>query len=273
MIEVMKGPLHLEGLREITEAQRAGFRENGHLLTHGLFSGGEIDGVRRSIGNALKKHRLEKRRPAEKDSRGKAFLRMKNLWSVDEGVRQLVLSQRVAGIAASLLGVGNVRLYHDQAVFREPGAGPTPWHQDQYYWPLDTPHTVTLWIPLTDLTIDMGMITFASGSHTKGLVFAENTSDDSDHRLKKYIKEHRFPITRAAGMRAGDATWHYGATIHHTLANDSDRMREVMTVIYMADGARITNPKNKWQVSDRANWLMDLPTGRLAASALNPLLL
>ena len=74
-------------------------------------------------------------------------------------------------------------------------------------------------------------------------------------------------------MRAGDATWHYGNTIHCAPGNDSDKMREVMTIIYMADGARITEPKHAAQNNDWNTWLMGLPPGRLAASALNPLVL
>ena len=37
----------------------------------------------------------------------------------------------------------SVRLYHDQALFKEAGGGITPWHQDQHYWPLDTDRTIT----------------------------------------------------------------------------------------------------------------------------------
>ena len=58
---------------------------------------------------------------------------------------------RFAGVAAALLGVDGVRLYHDQALFKEPGGGPTPWHQDQVYWPLATDRTITMWMPLVDL--------------------------------------------------------------------------------------------------------------------------
>ena len=58
-----------------------------------------------------------------------------NLWAVDDAVKQFTLAKRFAKIAADLLGVDKVRLYHDQALYKEPGGGFTPWHQDQYYWP------------------------------------------------------------------------------------------------------------------------------------------
>ncbi len=51
-------------------------------------------------------------------------------------------------------------------------------------------------------------------------------------------------------MKAGDATWHYGFTIHNAPGNNADITREVMTVIYVADGAHITQPQHKWQEND-----------------------
>lgn len=41
-----------------------------------------------------------------------------------------------------------MRLYHDQALNKEPGGGYTPWHCDQYYWPVQSDKIVTAWVPL-----------------------------------------------------------------------------------------------------------------------------
>ena len=43
-----------------------------------------------------------------------------------------------------------------------------------------------------------------------------------------------------------------------------------MTIIYFADGARVTEPDNKNRVSDLQKWLPGLKPGDLAASAINP---
>lgn len=69
------------------------------------------------------------------------------------------------------------------------------------------------------------------------------------------------------------ATWHYGYTIHKAPGNRSGITREVMTIIYVADGAKITEPKNKWQEDDHRTWLMSLPVGSLVGSELNPAIL
>jgi ectoine hydroxylase-related dioxygenase (phytanoyl-CoA dioxygenase family) len=254
----------------ITAAQAAAFHENGHILTPGILDAEEMAVYRDVINQAALQYNTEKRDMEERDTYGKAFLQIMNLWEVDEAVKQYTLAKRMAGIAADLLGVDNVRIYHDQALFKEPAGGPTPWHQDQYYWPLDTPNTVTMWMPLVDIDVDMGMLTFATGSHKKGVVFDYEISDESEQEYEKYVKDNGFLIARSATMKAGDATWHYGNTIHSAPGNKSGIMREVMTIIYMADGARVAEPKNTWQINDRERWLMNTPVGELAASEINP---
>jgi ectoine hydroxylase-related dioxygenase (phytanoyl-CoA dioxygenase family) len=72
-------------------------------------------------------------------------------------------------------------------------------------------------------------------------------------------------------MKAGDATFHYGWTLHGAPANATDRPREAMTVIWYADGARVTEPDNFNRRRDLERWMPGLKPGDLAASELNPL--
>lgn len=262
----------LDDVRDISTAQRDEFRDNGHLLVRGLLQQPEIAVFRTLILEVVKKQSREKRKLPDRGIYGRMFGQLVNLWRVDEGVRQMVLSKRLARVAADLLGVAKVRIYHDHALFKEAGGRATYWHQDQYYWPLDTADTITMAMPLVDQSIEMGMFVFASGSHKNGTLWDPKLSVEPDSLYRKYVKENQFPLTYAAGMRAGDATWHYGNTVHHTLANESDRRREMMTITYMADGARVTQPTHKAQAQELHAWLYNLPPGRLAASELNPLL-
>ncbi|AMR28872.1 phytanoyl-CoA dioxygenase [Hymenobacter psoromatis] len=263
----------LAEIEPLAAAQIQEFRTLGHTLTRGVLSPAEVAAYRAVIEQAADRYNTEARPLAARDTYGKAFLQIMNLWRADEDVRRFVLARRFAQLAADLLGVENVRIYHDQALFKEPGGGPTPWHQDQYYWPVDTTNTITMWMPLVDIDVAMGMLTFASGSHHQGEVFDYEISDDSAAAYEDYVRAQGFPIAQAATMRAGDATWHYGNTIHQAPGNASAQMREVMTIIYVADGARVVAPAHKWQHNDHAKWLRHLPAGELVASELNPLVL
>lgn len=257
----------------ISDEQKAEFWQNGYILLRGVANSEDIKRFQPAIGKAGYEHNTETRNLEERDTYGKAFLQIMNLWRRDEEVKKFVFARKFAQIAADLLGVKHVRLYHDQALFKEPRGGHTPWHQDQYYWALDTEKTVTMWMPLVDIDELMGMLTFASGSHKKGAIGSLEISDESEEAYDRYIAENGFPIAKTDSMKAGDATFHLGWTIHSAGANHSPfKTREVMTIIYFADGARITPPRNKHQIADIEAWMGGKNVGDAADSDLNPVL-
>ncbi|CAL1518499.1 phytanoyl-CoA dioxygenase family protein [Chitinophaga sp. MM2321] len=264
----------LNNFINISDDQTQQFSRDGHIFIPGILSKEEVAAYRDVIVEAADKYNSETRKLADRDTYGKAFLQIMNLWRNDERVKKFILAKRFGKIAADLLGVKNVRIYHDQALFKEPGGGPTPWHQDQNYWPLDTNKTITMWMPLVDLAdADMGMLTFASGSQIKGNVFDHVISDESEDAFDNYVKDNGFAISRPSSMKAGDATWHHGYTIHNAPGNTSQTRREVITIIYYADGATISQPKHKWQENDLEKWLLGKAVGTLADSELNPTIL
>ncbi len=253
-------------------AQIEELRRDGHVLLREVCSPQELAIYRAAINSAAERHNTETRPLEERDTYGKAFLQIMNLWEQDEAVKKFTLSQRFAKIAAELLGVEGVRIYHDQALFKEPGGGPTPWHQDQYYWPLDTDNTITMWMPLVDVPLEVGSMTFGTKSHELGYLGEFKISDESDKIFDKLIADNNIDLTNYGALQAGDATWHYGWTLHGAPGNPTPKVREVMTIIYIADGARIIDPAgNSNRQDDIERWLPGLKPGDLAASALNPL--
>ena len=137
----------LSSMYQINAQQQAEYQQNGHILLHNIVNPEEIEIYRHLIHNGVERFNTEFRDISERDTYGKAFLQVMNLWEVDEDIKKFTFAKRFAQIAADLMGVEKVRLYHDQALFKEPGGGHTPWHQDQYYWPIDTNNTITMWIP------------------------------------------------------------------------------------------------------------------------------
>jgi ectoine hydroxylase-related dioxygenase (phytanoyl-CoA dioxygenase family) len=190
----------------------------------------------------------------------------------DAAAARFTLARRFARIAADLMGVDGVRIYHDQALYKEPGGGLTPWHQDQFYWPLDGVKTVTMWMPLVDASADMGTMRFATGSHALGYLGAMPISDESEAQWSALIREKGLSVAEAGAMRAGDATFHNGWTLHGAPGNASPTTtREVMTVIYLEDGARISTPDHANRENDLRAWFPGLKPGDPAASEINPL--
>lgn len=247
------------------------FRRDGHVLVRGLASREEVEAYRPVIADVVRQVTSQRDTQGRIDDYSRLFIQVTNVWRQGESARRLVCARRFAGVAAALLGVPSVRLYHDQALFKPPGADPTPWHQDRYYWPLDTDHTVTMWLALVDVDEDTGPMRFASGSHQISALGELAISDETNRKLEALIAERGWPIA-SAPLRAGDATFHAGGTLHSAGANRSGRVREVLTVIYYAAGTRAAEPTNPNQRADLDAFLPGVRPGDEARSALNPVL-
>jgi len=63
-----------------------------------------------------------------------------------------------------------------------------------------------------------------------------------------------------------------GWTLHWAPENSTLLTREVMTIIFFADGTRVGPVDNANRAADLETWLPGLKPGDLAASPLNPVL-
>jgi len=208
---------------------------------------------------------------SQRSTYDKAFLQVANIWRQSNIVKELVFSRRLARIATELLGSNGVRLYHDQALYKEPGGGVTPWHVDQYYWPLASPATVTAWIPLQDTPVEMGPLSFASGSHRFPFLRDLSISDASEQVIQEAMDRERYPYVERP-FELGDVSFHNGYTFHRAPPNRSRQARQVMTIIYMDRDIKVSEPTNDQQRGDLETWLPGTRIGATPDGPLNPVL-
>jgi len=208
---------------------------------------------------------------SQRSTYDKAFLQVANIWRQSNIVKELVFSRRLARIATELLGSNGVRLYHDQALYKEPGGGITPWHVDQYYWPLASPATVTAWIPLQDTPVEMGPLSFASGSHRFPFLRDLSISDASEQVIQEAMDRERYPYVERP-FELGDVSFHNGYTFHRAPPNRSRQARQVMTIIYMDRDIKVSEPTNDQQRGDLETWLPGTRIGATPDGPLNPVL-
>ncbi|MCU0374113.1 MAG: phytanoyl-CoA dioxygenase family protein [Chitinophagaceae bacterium] len=201
----------------------------------------------------------------------KAFLQLFNLWQQDDRIKALVFSPRLAKIAADLMQCTGSRLYHDQALYKEPGGGITPWHADQYYWPLQTDKTVTAWMPLHAVPLDMGPLEFSAGSHQIIEGRELEIGDDSEKEIQQRLRVTDFKHV-IEPFEAGEISFHSGWVFHRAGANKTPEMRKVMTIIYMDKDMRLKQPENANQQNDWDTWCPGARVGEVIETELNPLL-
>ncbi len=208
---------------------------------------------------------------AERSTYDRAFLQVMNLWRTSDMVQRFVFGQRLAGIAAALMGVRAVRLYHDQSLYKEPSGGITPAHADQYYWPMASDKAITVWVPLQPVPAEMGPLAFYTGSHRTALGRDLPISDESEAQITAAMEAQGFALDDQP-YALGDVSFHAGWTFHRAGANVSDRPRSVMTMIYMDADMRLAEPVNHMQAADRDQWCPGAVVGEVIDTPLNPVL-
>ncbi len=262
-----------DDLTVISEDQRNSFDSNGHLLVENLCSPEElspfIDPLLR-VGGEISWNKdipLEDQRTYDR-----AFHQAINLWRLDPIVKAFVMAKRFAHVAAQLLGVKGVRLYHDQLLNKKANGGHTPWHQDAFYWPVAGHHAITMWMPLVNVTTEMGIVQFANGSHRRGDLKGGAISKTSEQKLSELVDAGDFSLSSHKMLNAGDATFHAGWTLHRAGSNSTQMDRPAMTVIYIADQCTVLELEREEQHLDLFMYLPGLKEGDLAISPMNPLL-
>lgn len=253
----------------LTDEDRQSFDADGYVKLRGVIDPEVLTGFDPAITDKVIELNTEQLPLEERDTYGKAFLQISNLWREDEIVEGFVRSPDLARLAADLLGVEGVRIYHDQALYKEAGGGITPWHADQYYWPMSSDRCVTIWIPLQDTPAEMGPLTFAVGSHRFEVGRDLPISDESEERLQQLLTEQHFAVDDQP-YALGDVSFHLGWTFHRAGSNTSAEPRRVMTIIYMDAEMRLEEPTNENRKIDLATWTPGMRPGDLAASELNP---
>lgn len=250
---------------------RAAYERDGFVKVKDVFDSETLAYYREHISNEVVRRNTNTAPLDDRDTYHKAFLQITNLWRTNDVAREFVFGKRLASLAAQLLGVERVRLYHDQALYKEPGGGITPWHADQFYWPLSSDKTITAWVPLQATPLAMGPLAFAAGSHRMGFGRDLEISDESERSLRKALENDRFQEVEEP-FAEGEVSFHAGWTFHHTGANTTASPRAVMTVIFMADGIRLIEPERPQHYLDWEAFMPGVKPGEVVDSPLNPVL-
>ncbi len=252
-----------------TDADRAALAADGFVRVPGVLGPATVAALAPIVEEVGRASAQRTTPMAARTVYQQAFLQEANVWQRRADVRPLVFSARVARLAADLLGVDGVRLYHDQALVKEAGGGRTPWHCDQYYWPLATDRAITAWVPLQPVPAEMGPLAFRRGSHRVDLGRSLEIGPEAEEQITRHRRWRDLPV-HDEPFAVGEVSFHLGWTFHGARPNVTDRDRLAMTMIYMPDGTRLTEPATKGQRFDRKVWLPGAEVGEPIDSWLNP---
>jgi ectoine hydroxylase-related dioxygenase (phytanoyl-CoA dioxygenase family) len=255
----------------LSEEQINYYRINGFIKLKNVLPPIVVNYMQRTISAEVQLLNTQHLPLEQRDTYNKAFLQIMNIWTQSEAVKSIVFSKRLARIATELMGVKGVRMYHDQALYKEAGGGFTPWHADQYYWPLSNDNTVTVWMPLQATPLEMGPLEFSAKSAQLQDGRTLKISDDSENIIHKKLTLNDFEQV-IEPFDLGEVSFHSGWVFHRAGANQTDKMREVMTIIYMDKDMRLKQPTNANQQADWDTWCPNAVVGEVIDSPINPVL-
>jgi phytanoyl-CoA hydroxylase len=150
-----------------------------------------------------------------------------------ERLRDLSRHPTIVGICGDLVGP-DVRLYWDQAVYKKPEKPRRfPWHQDNGYAFVEPQQYLTVWLALTDATLENGCPWVVPGLHRHGTL-RHTFVDPLGYEC---LDEPAGAV--AAEVPAGGAVVFSSLTPHLTGPNTTEAVRKAYILQYAPAGAEI----------------------------------
>lgn len=239
----------------VSQADVDRFQADGFLLVENFFSDKELDHFGEQVDAAVR-YRTEddERSLTEKNLYERTFVQCMRLWEDHPSVSALTFHPALCEAAADLLQTDTVRLWHDQALYKESGGRKTDAHLDYPFWPVDEPDLVSAWIPFDSVQHGGGVMAYVQGSHKMGdrpLVDIGQLRGGEPYDLLQDPDVASEPLIWVEAPK-GSVIFHHACTIHTAEANDTDTTRRVFTTAYIADQRRRSNDEPYFSL-DRDN--------------------
>lgn len=227
--------------------QVAAFERDGFVGPIEVLTADEVAALRVAVADVianLERHRerLYEIEQAYSERPGAVVCHFLGGWLVHPRLRALAFDRRVVSPCAQLLGVGALRLWHDQVFAKPPHhPGVVPWHQDYSYWTRTTPAChITMNLMLDDADLDNGCVQFVPGSHRWGLL-PKLPFDAELEAIRRHLPHGAQWRPVPVPVRAGQATIHHSHTLHGSDCNRSDRWRRAAVCNYMGAHVRVAD--------------------------------
>lgn len=236
----------------LTPEQIRSYQNDGFIAQRGFLSPQEVGELKTAVLDSIAEMKRTQGEAmvagggAKMEQTGyyaKVFTQRLNLWRINQTVKKYMLSPELGRMLCQLAGVNRMRVWHDQALIKEPFGNPTGWHLDNPYWSFHSRHSISIWIALEDATLENGCMWFIPG--TQNLATFQNVpiGQNLGELFKVYpamAETDPVPVP----MKAGDCSFHNGLVAHGAGANMTRGRRIAMTCAYMPDGSVFNGQQN-----------------------------
>jgi ectoine hydroxylase-related dioxygenase (phytanoyl-CoA dioxygenase family) len=156
-------------------------------------------------------------------------------------------------------------------IYKPPGGRAALWHQDHAYWQPELDFcALGVWLPLHDVTTEMGAMQFIPGSHKRGLL-PHRHDDAPAMNVLTVVEEVDATTAVACPLKAGGATFHHSETLHYTAPNTTDRPRLAYPMEVQIKPVRRTHPVSMPWVDEFRAATGDRPLTYVANGQIYPI--
>ncbi|HEY0649723.1 phytanoyl-CoA dioxygenase family protein [Phenylobacterium sp.] len=158
--------------------------------------------------------------------------------------------------AAALLDQDEAQLTSWGHMIRKAPGGPAAsWHQDHAYWQPEFDYcALGVWLPMHDVSVEMGAMQFIPGSHRRGLL-PHRQEDDPSQNVLMVDERAGVDLSTAVAcpLKKGGCTFHHAETLHYTAPNTTDRPRLAFPMEFQLKPVRRAQPERMpWVDEHRA---------------------
>src|SRR5581483_6742933 len=223
-----------------TEAEVKFYRENGYWVSRRIYTDAEMDAAVEAQDRLYRNDQdTDYKLPWPwKPEHGNVIRKTDYSGFAMNALMALIRKPILGAIAAKLSGSPEIRLWHDQLLFKpgtdKPATGNVNvgWHTDRGYWVTCTSDDMlTGWVAFQDTPPEMGSVMMVRGSHrwpeSQGLDFF----DGDMAKLEKNFNTGGNPVEKVAlTIPRGCVSFHHCRTIHGSGPNQTPRPRRSIAI-------------------------------------------
>lgn len=224
--------MNREPLTDVTEQDILRYEQDGAICLRGMFDQDWVERMRQAIERNLTNTGSLAIEYAAGKSPGR-FLGDMFMWTRDDDFRDYVFESPAACIARKIMRTSKLNFFYDHLFVKEPGTlVPTPWHQDQPYWPVRGNQVCSVWLALDRVTTESSGLEYVKGSHRSGKWYKPRGFDGKDRYpdapgepIPDIDAERDQHVFLNWDMEPGDCLIHQALTIHGSSGNATNHMR------------------------------------------------
>jgi ectoine hydroxylase-related dioxygenase (phytanoyl-CoA dioxygenase family) len=145
------------------------YTNHGFVVLKSIFSDSEMSEKESALSSVRMRYSKEMNLSiSEYDNH---ICQWRDLWATESVFNAFLRDERIISNAKKFMGQNSIQLLHDH-VIRKPYSAlnkTVPWHQDFPFWPVDTPNSLSCWVPMENVDVDGGCLEVIDKSHLWGI--------------------------------------------------------------------------------------------------------